>query len=300
MRSIRFGKPNRFYRSILFSALIMTWVAGSILSSWAFQGIPKPGEIWQEPVTGMAFVWVPGGCFEMGSPTGEAGRDPDEGPVHAVCVDGFWMGRTEVTNAQYRQFKTNHVINDHRGFSMNADDQPAVYMNWNDAKAFATWLSGQNKGQYRFRLPTEAEWEYACRAATRAARFWGDDADKACEYGNVADLAAKREWSYWEVNNCDDGYEVTAPVGRYKPNAFGLYDMLGNVFEWCEDIYNADAYRHHQRNNPKFTGSGSYRVIRGGCWYSWPAGVRCAGRSDHPPAGGHRDYFLGLRLVRSP
>ena len=70
----------------------------------------NPGEIWHEPVTGMAFVWVPGGCFEMGSPSGEAGRDPDEGPVHEVCVDGFWMGKTEVTNAQYRQFKTNHVI----------------------------------------------------------------------------------------------------------------------------------------------------------------------------------------------
>ena len=248
----------------------------------------------------MAFVWVPGGCFEMGSPTDEAGRDPDEGPVHAVCVDGFWMGKTEVTNAQYRQFKTNHVYNDHRGFSLNADDQPAVYVSQNDAKVFAKWLSEQNKGRYRFRLPTEAEWEYACRAQTRMARYWGADPDKACEYGNVADLTAKREWSYWEVNNCDDGYVVTAPVASFKPNAFGLYDMLGNVFEWSEDTYSQDAYRNHQRNNPIFTGGGSYGVIRGGCWYSWPAGVRCAGRSDHPAAGHHRDYFLGLRLVRKP
>jgi formylglycine-generating enzyme required for sulfatase activity len=296
---VRIHLLNRFYRPILFSFLIMT-VAGSFFSSRAFEGIPKPGEIWHEPVTGMAFVRVPGGCFEMGSPAGEAGRDPDESPLHQVCVDGFWMGRTEVTNAQYRQFKSNHVSNDHRGFSLSADDQPVVYISWNEAKAFAKWLSGQNKGRYRFRLPTEAEWEYACRAETRTARFWGDDPDKACEYANVADLTAKREWSYWEVNNCDDGYAVTAPVGSFKPNAFGIYDMLGNVFEWSEDIYSKDAYRNHQRNNPIFTGGGSYRVIRGACWYSWPAGVRCAGRSDHPPAGRHRDYFLGFRLVRTP
>ena len=248
----------------------------------------------------MAFVWVPGGCFEMGSPPGEAGRDPDESPVHEVCVDGFWMGRTEVTNAQYRQFKANHVNNKYRHFSLNEDDQPAAYVSQNEAKAFAMWLGDQNKGRYRFRLPTEAEWEYACRAQTRTARFWGEDADKACEYGNVADLAAKRELPHWTVNNCDDGYVVAAPVGRYKPNVLGLYDMLGNVFEWVADSYNADAYRHHRRDNPIYTDGGSYGVIRGGCWYSWPAGVRCAGRSDHPAAGLHRDYFLGLRLVRRP
>jgi formylglycine-generating enzyme required for sulfatase activity len=279
---------------------IMATVAGSISLSWAFQDIPKSGQVWHEPAMGMAFVWVPKGCFQMGSPAVEAGRDPDESPLHQVCLEGFWMGKTEVTNAQYRQFKTNHVIGKHRGFSMNGKDQPAVYINWHDAKAFAKWLTGQNKGRYGFRLPTEAEWEYACRAETRTARFWGDDPDKACEYANVADLTAKREWSYWEVNNCEDGYVVTAPVGSFKPNAFGLYDMLGNVFEWSEDVYSKDAYRHHQRNNPINTGGGSYQVIRGGCWYSWPAGVRCAGRSDHPPAGRNRDYFLGFRLVRTP
>lgn len=279
---------------------IVALVAGSVSLTWAFQDIPKPGQIWHEPVMGMAFVWVPQGCFQMGSPAVEAGRDPDEGPVHEVCLDGFWMGKTEVTNAQYRQFKTNHDSKEYRGFSMNGNDQPAVYVNWHDAKAFAKWLTDQNKGQYRFRLPTEAEWEYACRAQTTMTRFWGEDPDKACGYANVADLTSKRVRSNWEINNCTDGYFVTAPVGSLAPNAFGLYDMLGNVFEWSEDVYSEDAYRHHQRNNPIFTGDGSDRVIRGGCWYSWPAGVRCAGRSDHPPAGDHRDYFLGLRLVRTP
>lgn len=285
---------------ILISFLTMTLVVWPFPLLWAGRGISKPGEVWHEPVTGMAFAWVPGGCFQMGSPSVEAGRDPDEGPVHKVCVDGFWMGKTEVTNAQYRQFKIDHVSKEYRGFSLNRDDQPVVYMSWHDAKAFAKWLNERNHKRYHFRLPTEAEWEYACRAQTATARYWGDDPDKACEYANVGDLTAEREWPYWEVNNCEDGYEVTAPVGRFKPNAFGLYDMLGNVFEWNEDIYGKDAYRNHQRNNPVFTGDGSYRVIRGGCWYSWPAGVRCAGRSDHPPNGRSRDYFLGFRLVRTP
>lgn len=236
----------------------------------------------------------------MGSSSEDTGRDSDEGPVHEVCVDGFWMGKTEVTNAQYRKYKADFDSQDYRGHLLNIDAQPVVYISWYEAKAYAKWLTGKSKGQYRFRLPTEAEWEYACRAKTATARFWGEDPDKACGYANVADLTAEREWSYWEVNNCDDGYSVTAPVGSFMPNAFGLYDMLGNVFEWSEDIYSKDAYRNHQHNNPLFTNGGSYRVIRGGCWYSWPAGVRCAGRSDHPPAGRDRDYFLGFRLVRMP
>jgi formylglycine-generating enzyme required for sulfatase activity len=296
-----------------FSSLIMIFLVLSTLLPCAFGEpilrdkpavLPKPGDIWQEPVTGMTFVWIPKGCFNMGSPSDEVGRDSDEGPVHEVCVDGFWLGRTEVTNAQFRKFKPRYDSGSYKGHSLNGDDQPVVFITWYDAGAFATWLSGKSNGKYHFRLPTEAEWEYACRARTTLSRFWGEDADKTCRYANVADLTAYRQWSYWKVIHCDDGYEVTAPAGRFKPNGFGLYDMLGNVFEWCEDIYDEDAYRHHQRNNPLNTGGGSQRVIRGGCWYSWPAGVRCAARSDHPPGGrdqsGARDYFLGFRLVRTP
>jgi formylglycine-generating enzyme required for sulfatase activity len=264
------------------------------------EALPKPGQIWREPVTGMAFVWLPAGCFGMGSPASEAGRDPDEGPVHEMCVDGFWMGKTEVTNAQYRKFNINYDSENYREYPLNADNQPVVWISWQEAKAFADWLSARSSGLYRFRLPTEAEWEYACRAGAATARFWGADPDQSCRYANVADDTARRRWPHWETHDCNDGYEVTAPVGSFEPNAFGLYDMLGNAFEWCEDTYSEDAYRKHQRNNPIYTGEGSERVIRGGAWYSWPAGGRCAGRSDHPPEGTTRDYFLGFRLLRMP
>jgi formylglycine-generating enzyme required for sulfatase activity len=295
--------------AILFILFMMSAMGATFLS-WASEKTPMNADqpksvgIWREPVTGMEFVWVPGGCYGMGSPAGEIGRDPDESPLHDVCVDGFWLGRTEVTNGQYRKYKANYDSGRYRGHSLNGDDQPVVFIDWYEAKAFARWLTERNHGEYHFRLPTEAEWEYASRAETTTARFWGDNPDDTCQYANVADLTAEREWSYWVVHNCDDGYAVTAPVGSFEPNAFGLYDMLGNVFEWCEDIYAKDAYRRHQRKNPILTGRGSYRVIRGGCWYSWPDGVRSAGRSDHPPAGQDqnrsRDYFLGFRLVKTP
>ncbi|MDM8523268.1 SUMF1/EgtB/PvdO family nonheme iron enzyme [Desulfococcaceae bacterium HSG8] len=247
---------------------------------------PETEGTWTDPVTGMEFVWVPKGCFKMGSPPGEKGRYSDEGPVHEVCVDGFWMGKYEVTNKQYRKYKSGHNSGDYEGNFLDGDNQPAVRVSWDDAKAFAKWLTG--KSRHEFRLPTEAEWEYACRAGTQTARFWGDDPDDACRYASVAD----------QTHNCDDGYAVTAPVGSFSPNSFRLYDMLGNIWEWCEDIYDSDAYRKHKRNNPIYADGGSDRVRRGGSWYGKPAYVRCAERDHYSPAS--RGNLLGFRLVRTP
>ncbi|MDM8522028.1 SUMF1/EgtB/PvdO family nonheme iron enzyme [Desulfococcaceae bacterium HSG8] len=248
----------------------------------------KAERVFTEPVTETEFVWIPGGCFEMGQ-TEEEKADiikergeekykyyADELPRHKVCLDGFWMAKYEVSNARYRKFRPDHNSGEYKGNSLNGDDQPAVEVSWEDANAFIKWLNRENRGNYEFRLPTEAEWEYACRAGTTTSRFWGDNPDQACRYANVADQTAKQKFNDWTIHNCDDGYAVTAPVGSFGPNDFGLHDMLGNIWEWCEDIYADDAYSKQQRNNPIYMNGGSNRVYRGGSWLNVPANVRCA------------------------
>ncbi len=255
-----------------------------------------PGSTFTEPVTGMEFVWVPAGCFQMGSPSSESGRDDDEGPVHRVCVDGFWIGKYEVTNAEYRKFKSGYDSGSFKGNSLNGAKQPVVNVSWNDAVAFAKWLS--RKAGRKFRLPTEAEWEYACRAGTTTARFWGDGEVSACSFANVNDRTSKKKNNFsWPSFDCDDGYAVTAPVGSFRANAFGLYDMLGNVWEWCSDWYGENYYDNSPTQNPQGSGSGSNRVFRGGSWFISPRRVRSASRGRCGP--GFRYNRLGFRLVAS-
>jgi formylglycine-generating enzyme required for sulfatase activity len=255
-------------------------------------GTPGQGQTWREPVTGMEFVWVPQGCYQMGSNSG----DSDEKPVHKVCLDGFWMAKHEVTNRQYRKYKSSHDSKDYKGVNLNRDDQPAVYVSWDDAKAFAKWLSSKSGKQIA--LPTEAQWEYAARAGTGTVRYWGDDADDACRYANVHDRTSKNKFSNftWQNHNCNDGYAGTSPVGSFRSNNFGLYDMLGNVWEWCEDVYDKEAYSKHSRNNPLVLSGGSDRVLRGGSWSSKPWNVRSAYRYRYS-ASFTLDY-LGFRLIR--
>jgi formylglycine-generating enzyme required for sulfatase activity len=269
----------------------------------------KPGETWAEPVTEMEFVWVPGGCFEMGSLSseiwnlsGEKGQESDEGPVHEVCVDGFWIGKYEVTQRQWRRVMKNNPSRFKKSsFLKKRHNYPVESVTWNDAKEFIRRLNSMSLGDYEFRLPTEAEWEYACRAETTTARFWGDDPSRACEYANVADQTARQQFSiggWGTMHNCEDGHVYTAPVGSFRPNGFELYDMLGNVWEWCEDIYSSDFYSEHQRNNPIYTDAGSNRVVRGDSWGAIPSDARCANRKSYPPD--YRFYDLGFRLVRTP
>ena len=280
----------------------------------------KAGQTWKDPLTKMIFVWIPPGCFQMGSPKDEKGRYSDEGPVHKVCVDGFWLGKYEVTRGQFRKFinTTNYKTDaeqegssygytnegkwkEQKGYSWKKngfkqdDSHPVISVSWNDAQKMAKWMSDQSK--YKFKLPTEAEWEYACRGGTQTARYWGENPDQACRYANVYDKTAKEKISFsWINHNCSDNFVFTAPVGSFSGNSFHLFDMLGNVWEWCEDDYSSDAYKKHILKNPVVKNGGSDRVIRGGGWGDSPRGVRSAGRGGSTPGG--RGGGLGFRLLR--
>ncbi len=227
---------------------------------------PEPGATWTEPVTGMEFVWVPGGCFDMGDTFGDG--DYDEKPVHEVCVGGFWMGKYEVTQAQYRK------VTGSSPSYFNGDRRPVELVSWHDAQGFINKLT-QQTGK-RFSLPTEAQWEYAARSRGKRQKYSGGSSA-----GSVA----------WYRDNSGG---KTQHVGTKSPNGLGLYDMSGNVWEWCRDAYDKHAYSKHSRNNPVIT-SGSSRVLRGGSWYDGPGGVRCGNRGGFDPSGRYCGY--GFRLV---
>ena len=258
---------------------------------------PPPAEgVWTEPVTGMKFQKIPGDKFRMGSPSSVAGRHDDE-MQHMVLVEEFWLGETEVTNRQYRLFKPGHDSKSYKGNSLNGDDQPTVYVNWHDAVAYAKWLS--RKTGKRFRLPTEAEWEYAARGKTRTARYWGDDADQACGYASVLNQEAKLGFGWvLEPHWCTDGYMVTAPVGSFKPNAFGLHDMLGNVYEWtCSEFADySEGKEGHCISKNRAKNNDLRRSLRGGSWNFGPRWVRAADRGNFYPDA--RDDDIGFRLAR--
>jgi formylglycine-generating enzyme required for sulfatase activity len=206
---------------------------------------PVAGQKWTEPVTGIEFVWVPGGCYEMGCGSWTSDCDDDEKPVHPVCVDGFWMGKTEVTQGQWKK-----LMGKNPSKYQNGDNYPVETVSWNDAKEFIGKLKSMSGGKYEFRLPTEAEWEYACRSGGKAEKYAGGS-----DPNNLA----------WYAENNRSG--TLQLVGTKVANGLGLYDMSGNVWEWCEDLYSAKIYGKHQGKNPVVTedhSGGSSRVIRGG------------------------------------
>lgn len=266
-------------------------------------------------VLGLEFVAVPGGCFMMGDSVGDG--YPDEQPVHEVCLTPFRMAKYPVSVSQFRLFveDTGYRTDAEKGggcFSAGTHGQwawhflgnwrnpgfeqtgrhPAVCLSWDDAFAFAGWLS-RREGK-TFRLPTEAEWEYAARAGTNGRNYWGNEKDTACRYANVSDLTVKNLFPAKEVHNCADGYIYTAPVGSYLPNGFGLYDMMGNVWQWTGDWYQENYYRDSPKNDPQGPSSGRRHVPRGGSWRSRPEYVRASMRV-HPPAG--QTAGVSFRLV---
>jgi formylglycine-generating enzyme required for sulfatase activity len=240
---------------------------------------PKMGDVWKDPVTGMEFVWVPGGCYQMGCGSWAGDCQSDEKPVHEACVDGFWMGQTEVTQGQWQR-----VMGSNPSYFKKGDNYPVEQVSWEDAGEYIWKLNGM--GNVKFRLPSEAEWEYAARSGGKAEKYSG---------GNDLDGVA------WYDSNSGGS---TNPVRTKKSNGLGIYDMSGNVSEWCEDVYMADIYSRSDKNNPivvcdpPYDSGGSDRVIRGGSWYIVPSYMRCARRNYIVPSG--RNYFVGFRLLRMP
>lgn len=272
----------------------------------------------KDGLEGPEMVAIAAGSFRIGSPAAEGGRYDDEGPVHEVEVAAFALGRYEVTVGEFRRFvdTTGYLTEaetaggchywDGKQWQLNkdklwrspgfrqGDDQPVACVSWNDAVAYVEWLSKETGKGYR--LPTEAEWEYAARAGTQTARFWGDDPGEACRYANVADRTWKDTYPALVIHDCTDGYVHTAPVGRFQPNGFGLYDMLGNAWEWSCSAFDEQYAGGEGRCAER--GDGGPRVHRGGSWNYGPRDVRSAGRNKGRPAD--RMNFLGFRPARTP
>jgi formylglycine-generating enzyme required for sulfatase activity len=222
----------------------------------------------------------------MGSPEGEVGRDNDEGLQHDVKVAPFALSKTEVTFAEYARFAkaTGRPLPSDEGWG--GDTRPVINVNWQDATAYADWLS-QRTGE-AYRLPTEAEWEYAARAGSTTAYWWGNDIQRGKEVMANCDGCGS-EWDN----------KQTAPVGSFPANKFGLYDLHGNVWEWTADCWhdNYDSAPTDGRAWEDDASGGCCRVVRGGSWGSKPAWMRSASRFRLTPGGAN--YFLGFRLART-
>ncbi|HKY94149.1 MAG TPA: SUMF1/EgtB/PvdO family nonheme iron enzyme, partial [Kiloniellales bacterium] len=226
-------------------------------------GQMTPGESFRDCDDCPEMVVLPQGSFTMGSPEDEAGRLWDESPQHEVTIGySLAVGRYEITRSEFEAFLTDsgrdaptgcfgwngekwvhnaqHGWQD-PGFAQTATD-PSLCLSWKDVQAYVQWLSEKTGKSYR--LLSEAEWEYAARAGTTTARYWEGKDDEACGFANVSDLQTAEELGLEKkkgsVFDCTDGYAYTAPAGSFPPNAFGLHDMLGNVWEWVEDCYHED------------------------------------------------------------
>ena len=215
---------------------------------------------------GIEFVSIPKGCFQMGS---DLLKD-FERPVHDVCVDSFYIGKYEITQKQWNQ------LMDSNPSKFSGENNPVDKVSWLDSKEFIDRLNKfENTDRYRF--ATEAEWEYAARAGTQTEYYWGPTIDN--------DYA----WYYGTAN-----YH-THPVGEKKPNAFGLHDMSGNVWEWVNDWFHKDYYKKRVKNNPKGPLSGKYRVRRGGSWANFTKYIRSASRYRGRPD--HKHHIMGFRIA---
>jgi len=307
------------------AAVSVLWILTAVRSAAGPEILPESsGE--QNMITnsiGVKLTLIPAGEFRMGSPDDDKDSEDVEKPKHRVRITRpFYLGIHEITRGQFRRFaddaryqteaerdgkggygwdeerkhfEHNPQYNWQRPGFEQTDDHPVVNVSWNDAQAFVAWLSRKEGATYR--LPTEAEWEYACRAGSTTRYSFGDNPEGLAAVGNVADGTAKQKHPAWSwCLAARDGFVYTAPVGRYKPNAWGLFDMHGNAWEWCSDGFAEDYYKRSPRQDPRGINRASGRVLRGGGWFSDPRFVRSADRGRDAP--GFRVTDLGFRLAR--
>jgi len=252
-------------------------------------------------------VLVRSGTFEMGDVLGDG--DDWERPVHPVTVGSFYLGKTEVTFIEYDAFCVATGRSKPADAGWGRGKRPVINVSWYDALAYCNWLSEQqgltmvytisersvtadwNADGYR--LPTEAEWEYAARSGGKRVRFGnGKDVADPSEINFAGSAAYKTDYSRAGVFR-----EKTIQVGSFRPNDLGLHDMTGNVWEWCWDWFGEDYYAKSEQDNPRGPGSGSRRVLRGGSWGNPPGNVRVAYRNGRDPSTGDFDY--GFRLAKA-
>ena len=231
----------------------------------------------------MAFVWIGPGVFQMGSPSSERDRDSDEGPLHEVEISrGFWLGKYEVTQGEWEAVMGETPWSGEDYVRSNSS-HPAVYISWNDVQEFIEKLNVA-AGSSMYRLPSEAEWEYACRAGTRTRWSFGDDEGQLTHY------------AWYRANAWNVGERYGHAVGTKRANPWGLHDMHGNVWEWVQDWYSSGYYNSSPRVDPPGPTSGSLRVMRGGRFSGHAQGVRSADRNYASP--GARHSGIGVRLLR--
>jgi formylglycine-generating enzyme required for sulfatase activity len=296
---------------------VVVWFAAAVMAQ-------MPAKALRDCPDCPVMVVIPAGEFLMGTPESEPGRDADEGPRRQVTFKySFAVSKFEVTRGQYAAFaqETKRAVQGNcwyrraaDGVSTNDDpkrsfldpgfsqdeNHPVVCVSWDDAKAYADWLSMKTRQAYR--LLSEAEWEYAARAGTITSRPWGDDPNDACRNANIWDRSAAKlvraaAGRGGEPAECDDGGAYTVPVGRYAPNRHGLHDMIGNAWEWVEDCWSDSYWQAPSDGGARVSGDCTSRVIRGGGWETNARSARAGVRNRD--GSFERNNNLGFRVART-
>ena len=273
--------------------ILATWC---LIASGVHGQTLKPGTTLRDCDSCPEMVVIPAGSFEMRTAPWGPGYPHNEGYFYPVTFSRpFAIGKYEITFAEWEVCVNEGKCEPLDDAEWGRDRRPAINVSWSQAVNFNKWLSAKT-GQH-YRLPTNSEWEYAARAGLGMNRFFGIPPEEVCKYGNVYDKTSYKEFEFeWEHLPCDDGQAVTAPVGQYQPNAFGLYDVIGNVFEWTEDCASPNWRGAPGNGSPWVEGDCSLRGYRGASWITNEPYYLV--ESSRFKFLGARDNDLGFRVVR--